>query len=234
MIELVIDNSVRDECLTWPDRARALLVTDDGSCVKAAELLKAIKALRQRVAETFDPHIKRANDAHKALCQEKREAEQPLAVAEELLKGQLLSYEQAQERVRRERERELQEQARREEESRRLDDAAALEREAAASNDPSLLYEAEALLEQPILAPVVTLPSLTPKVAGIAYRETWKADPTVDLKALARAVADGLVPTTYLLPNLPALNQIARATKGTQPVPGVRFVRERTVAAGVR
>jgi hypothetical protein len=235
-LELVVDNSqaVREEALAWPDRAAALAVVDDATCVQASELLKGIKALRLRIAETFDPHIKRAHDAHKALLKEKQDAEGPLTVAERVLKDRLVAYEQVQETARAARERELQQQAQREEETRRLNDAAALEREAAALNDPSLLYEAEALLEQPIVAPLVTLPSTTPKVAGVTYRESWKADPAVDVKALAAAVASGAAPVTLLLPNLPALNQLARATKGTHPVPGVRFVRERLVAAGVR
>lgn len=235
-LTLVVDNgaAVRDEAASWPARARELQVVDDAACIRASEMLKGIKALRQTIADTFDPHIKRAFDAHRALVREKQDAEAPLAEAEAILKRALVAYDDEQERLRRERERELQAQARRDEEARRLNEAAALELEAKATDDVSLLYEAEELITAPIETPVVSVPKATPRVAGVTYRETWKAHPDVDVKALAAAVASGAAPVTLLMANLPALNQIARATKGTQPIPGVRFFAERGVAAGTR
>lgn len=235
-LALVVDNSqeVRQEAASWPEQARALAVVDDATSVRASEMLKGIKALRQRIAETFDPHIKRAHDAHRALCREKQEAEAPLTEAETILKRGLVAYDDAQEAARRVRERELEEQARREEETRRLDAAAALEREAQAAGDPTLLYEAEEMIAAPVPTPVVSVAKTTPKVAGIVYRDNWKAHPDVDVKALAAAITSGAVSVTLLLPNMTALNQLARATKGSQPIPGVRFFNDRGVAAGSR
>ncbi len=72
---------------------------------------------------------------------------------------------------------------------------------------------------------------MVPKVDGITYRDNWKAHPSIDIKALAAAVAAGTVPVTFLTPNLTAINQYGRASQGTQPVPGVRWFNDRQIAA---
>ena len=94
-----------------------------------------------------------------------------------------------------------------------------------------MLVEAADILEQPIDAPVVSVGTLMPKVQGVSYRDNWKAHPDVNLRALAAAVGAGQVPVTFLQPNLTAINQFAKATKGAQDVPGVRFFNDRQVAA---
>jgi hypothetical protein len=47
-------------------------------------------------------------------------------------------------------------------------------------------------------------------------------------------VAEGKAPAWFLVPNMTAINQWARATKGTVQIPGVRVVNDRQVAARVR
>ena len=91
--------------------------------------------------------------------------------------------------------------------------------------------KAAAILEQPIEAPAVVVRSTVPKVQGIVYRDTFKAHPDVDVKALARAVASGAAPTSFLTPNMAAINAFARATKSGQPVPGLKFIVDRQIAA---
>lgn len=221
---------VTTEALAWPDRARAMTVTSAESYTGACEMLKGIKALRQKVSDTFDPHIKRAVDAHRALLAEKRDAEAPLSEAERILKDSIVAYDTAQDRLRREEERRLQEIARREEEQRRLEEAAALERQAAAADDVELRAEAEAMLSEPIHAPTVVVAKSTPKVAGISYRETWSAR-VVSLSKLIAWVARHPECANYLAANLPALNAAARAQKNGLRVDGVEAVVQKVAAA---
>ena len=91
--------------------------------------------------------------------------------------------------------------------------------------------EADAILAQPIEAPAVVVKSAMPKVQGVVYRDNWTIHPDIDVRALARAVADGSAPSTFLQPNLPALRAWARATQGAVTLPGVRVVNDRQVAA---
>jgi len=67
-----------------------------------------------------------------------------------------------------------------------------------------------------------------PKAAGVsmAMHWTYKVD---DLVALARAVADGTVPDTFLQVNSGAVQAAIRA--GTREVPGLRIVQEGRVVA---
>lgn len=234
-LELVVDHGkeVTAEALAWPERARSLQVSDAATYTAAAETLQAIKALRGRIAETFDPHIKRAHEAHRALCREKNDAEAPLLEAETIIKRTLADYNAEQERLRREEERRLQEIARQEEEARRLEAAAALEREAVATDSPELLYEAIQTLETPQPVAPVALPKTTPKVSGIVHRESWSAR-VISPIALIRFVAQHPEHINLLTPNQTALNALARSMKQNLKIDGVQAVNTPTVASTAR
>lgn len=226
------------EATTWAARAKGLRIVDAPSCQQASFLLRSIKGIRSDIASWFAPHIEAAMDtkrkaeaARKGLTDEKDKMEAPLVEAEAIVKRALLTWEHTQELLRQEQERVLQIEAQRQAEALSLNAAAALEREAHATGDAAMLAEAEAILAQPVEAPVVVVKPLMPKVQGITYRDQWKAHPEIDMKALAAAVAAGTAPVTFLEPNLSAINQFARATQGMQAVPGIRFYNDRQIAA---
>ena len=226
-LALVVDNgSMVEKALTYPDQARALRIADAGTYQGACDFLKGIKALRTEIAETFEPHIKRAHDAHKALLKEKADAEAPLADAERIVKAALVTYDAEQERIRRIEAARLQDELRRQEEERRLAEAVELE----ASGESA---EAEALIDAPVFVPTVVVAPSTPKVSGIAYRETWSASVT-DLAALVKYVAANPQCAPFLLANMPALNAQARSLKAQLRIPGVEAICTRDVAAGKR
>jgi hypothetical protein len=226
------------EARSWASRARELEIVDRESCINASTLLRSVKTLRRQVQEWFAPHIeaametkRKAEAARKALADERDKMEAPLVDAESVLKRGLLAYETKQEQLRQEEERRLQAEAQARAEALTLAAAAEMEAEANSTGNAELLQEAEDILAQPIEAPVVVVQKAVPKVDGISYRDSWKAHPTVDIKALAAAVAAGSVPVTFLQPNMTAINQFGRATQGAQPVPGVRFYNDRQIAA---
>lgn len=237
-LALMSKQDLAAECLPWTERTRGLSIIDAASCVNASQLLLGIKALRSEVQKWFEPHIeaametkRRADVARKGLVDEKDRMEAPLVEAEGVIKRALLSWETEQERLRREQERTLQVEAQRQAEAATLAAAAALELEANASGNADMLQEAQNILDAPTEAPVVSVKTFVPKVQGVTYRDQWKAHPDVDIKALAAAVAAGQAPTTFLIPNMTAINQFARATQGAQPVPGVRMFNDRQIAA---
>lgn len=223
---------------SWAAKARGIQVTDRQSCEHASLLLRSVKTLRAQVQAWFAPHIeaamevkRKAETARKGLTDERDHMEAPLVDAEAVLKRALLTYESEQERVRMEQERALQADAQRHAEAATLAAAAAMELEANATGDEAMRQEAADILEQPIEAPVVFVQPIMPKVQGVTFRDNWKAHPTVDVRKLAADVAAGRVPATFLLANMTAINQFARATQGAQPVAGVRFFNDRQVAA---
>ncbi len=231
-------DSLQLEAQTWAARARDLLISSTESCTDASYLLRSIKGIRSDIQTWFAPHVeaametkRRAEDARKALVNEQLRMEAPLIEAETHIKRALLVYEQDQERLRRSEEARLQAEAQVEAERATLAAAAELERTAGLTGDAGMLAEAYDILDQPIQAPVVSVKPFMPKVQGVTYRDQWKAHPDIDVRALAAAVASGKAPANFLLPNLTAINQFARATQGTQDISGVRFVNERQIAA---
>jgi hypothetical protein len=226
------------EAHDWASRARELHIVDRETCLNASHLLRSVKTLRNQVQQWFAPHIeaametkRKAEAARKALADERDRMEAPLAEAETVLKRGLLAWEAKQEEARLAEERRLQAEAPARAEPLTIEAAAALELEAVATGNEELLQEANDVLAQLIDAPVVSVGKMVPKVDGITYRDHWKAHPTVDVKALAAAVASGAAPVTFLTPNMTAINQFGRATQGAQPVAGIRWFNDRQVAA---
>jgi len=230
--------SLTRDAQSWASRARSFTITDAESCRNASYLLRSIKGVRGDIQRWFEPHIeaametkRKAEAARKALVDERDRLEAPLVDAEATIKRTLLAWERAQEEARLAEERRLQAEAQARAEALTLAAAAELEREAIKASDAEMLTEAHAILEQPIVAPVVSVKPMTPKVQGVVYRDLWKAHPDIDVKALAVAVASGKAPTNFLIPNMTAINAFARATVGAQDVPGVRFFNDRQIAA---
>ncbi len=224
LLAFAVDRTVTEQALAYPDRARALCIADADGYHAACEFLKGVKALRAEIAETFEPHIKRAHESHKALLKEKADAETPLLEAERITKAALVDYDHAQEQIRRAEQARLQAELRQREEARRLADAVALE-------SAGEQAEADALIDAPIEVPVVAVAPMTPKVGGIVYRETWSATVT-DLGALVKHVAANPALAGLLSANMPALNAQARSLKGQLQIPGIKAVCTRDVAAG--
>mgnify|MGYP001616449922 CR=1 FL=1 len=230
--------SLQIEATTWAGKVSVLTIIDRESCVNASHFLRSIKGLRAQIQQWFEPHIeaametkRKADAARKALVDERDRIEAPLVDAETRVKRALLTWETEQENIRREQERQLQAEAQRQAEAMTLAAAAEMELKATATGDAGLLQEAQDILDQPIKAPVVSVAKLIPKVQGVTYRDHWKVHQDIDVKALAAAVGASLAPATFVLPNLPALNSFARATQGTQAVPGLKFWNDREIAA---
>jgi type I site-specific restriction endonuclease len=67
--------------------------------------------------------------------------------------------------------------------------------------------------------------------SSVIITKTWKAE-VVDLLELAKAVADGKLPTHVIEPNMTALNDIAREKKDAGTINGIRFFED--VSTSVR
>ena len=78
----------------------------------------------------------------------------------------------------------------------------------------------------------ITLPKPT-SAEGVTLVTRWKAEVT-DLRALCRAIGEGVVPVECVVPNLVTLNKMAVALKQSLGYPGVRAVAEQGIAARAR
>jgi hypothetical protein len=103
--------TIRQEVMPIPDQAKMIIVKDAGSLSRANEFFLIIKALRKKISETCDPVIKKTNEAHKEAIKLKGLVEAPLIVAEQYLNTQVTAYKREQDRLRKEEEERLRQQA---------------------------------------------------------------------------------------------------------------------------
>lgn len=205
--------------------AETMVITTEAQYTAAAEALKVIKEYQKDVGVKLDPTVasaKRTLDAAKLGYDEakanKAKYIDPSAQAEGIIKRKMSEFMLAeQKRIAQERTQQTQIN-----QEKATDDRAS---RAEALRAVGLDEAADRVLSEPVKAVPVSRVAVAPapKVQGIHQQTRWSAE-LLDLATLIKAVADGKVASMYLLPNMPALNQLAVATKETFDIPGVRAV----------
>lgn len=214
------EEEVGREVATVEDQAKVLKVVDAPSYVAAGELWKAIKAIRAKVAATFDKSIKTAHELHKGLLAKKKEHDGPLDAAERMVKQAMSAYDQEQEAIRKAEEARLAAIARKAEEERLLMEAIAAEEDARANGatKEEAAQEAAAIIAEPVYAPPVVLQKTTPKLqGGPIFQTRWDFE----------IIDEEKIPRQYMVPDLVKIRQIVTAMKGRTAVPGVRAFEKR-------
>lgn len=199
------------------ERALEIVVTDSQSYANAAQFLLDIKDKRKFLDNEFEDSITAAHEAHKKVLALKRKATDGLDEAERIVKPKIATYLAEEEKKRRDEEARLQAEAQKRAETEALELAAAAEK----AGDHA---EAEAIINDPVVAPVLVLQPTTPKVSGIAMRKKWTF----------RIVNAALLPREYLTPDEQAIRKVVEALKDKANIPGVRVFCEDVVAAGRR
>lgn len=189
------------------EEAKALVIQDDDQFHVASDILQAIKGLQKEIDAHYDPAIKKAHDAHKAILEAKKKQSEPLKQAERILKSKIVTYHDEQERIRREEERKRQEELRKQEEERRLN-------EAIETGD-------ESALEEPVVVPEVKVEDTT-KHKGISYSTIWKF----------RVKDKSKVPEEYKIIDEVKVGQVVRAMKENTSIPGIEAYPEKIARSG--
>ena len=248
--ELVVPQRVSAlsrECATLKGTIEALQVTDATSFEQMGTLLGTVNARLRAVDELFAPIDRAQIEARRVTLGQRKSLEEPLGAAKRVAGDRMATWQEEQERLRREAERAAERERQRLEDEERqrveretaerlrdaethvLEEAAALEAQGDTVAAARLL-EAPVTLDTPVLPrPVFTPPvaiAAPPKVAGLSFRDNWTAEVT-DLLALVKAVASGAQPITLLQANQTTLNGMARALKESMRVPGVRAVNQK-------
>ncbi len=226
-LPITMESPLEERALTFPQRARAISIADQKGYEAAAELLLAIKELRAEGETHHRPMIDAAHKSHKAAIDGLKRVDGPLAEAEGIIKPKISVYLTQQENARLEAERIMraaQEQAA----------AEALESSIeAAEADGASREEVSAMIMQPAPVPVVRAAPTVQAVSGISAAKTYHAE-VVSIRELAKAVAEGKAPESWIMANLPMLNGMARSTRGALRVPGVRIIEDTNIRAGRR
>ena len=214
MNDLIETKSIDSKAMTSLDYAKQLQITDDLLCEIAIDYEKGLSNLIKEIDTTFDPHIKKAFEAHRGLVAEKKRHIEPVEEAKRLIKGKRIIYVDGQEHLRKEAEAKLQAEAR------RLAEEAAL-RDAIAAEAEGRPEEAEAILDEPVSVPIVTIAKTTPSAGvGGAIREIWSAR-VVNKMDVIKAVLAGQASPELIDINMTVANGLARSLKLSMNVPGL-------------
>ena len=176
-----------------------IAVIDQETFALANGQISRLQAMKKRVTDFFAEPKKKAAEAHKSICAMEKQMLAPVETRITALRIATQNwYAAEQARIAAEEERRRKE----------AEEMAKLAAEAEEQGDTDTA--AEAVMEAALAEAKVTV---MPKCAGTAMRELWKAVVTDPDK----------VPREYLIVNQSALDALAKATKGSITIPGVRF-----------
>ncbi len=209
--------------------ANELVIKTHEDNIEAQNTVAKIKAIKKRILGIFQPIKDAQHKAWRVTCDTINALSDPLDSAEKTLKKKVTTYTVVEEQ-KREKAAELLEAKRKDDERKRQEE---LEERAKKAEDKGKVEKAETLREQKEVEappPPAYLPPAPEQAKGTSFRSVWKADVT-SVKDLCKAVADGTASVNLVLPNTPALNAFAKATKGGVKIPGVRFYEDRIMSS---
>ncbi|MDH5570602.1 MAG: hypothetical protein OEY89_02490 [Gammaproteobacteria bacterium] len=189
-----------------------------------AGLLKEAKAFIKEADGKCAPRIKQAQDLHKSLLADLKALIAPAEQSVSMLNKLLIAYdnklerERQAERVRLEQERvKAEAEAKKKAEEEKIDTAILFEQH-------GMPEEAEAVLNQPVrVAPATVAPiAEKPKIQGLSYRETWKAEMT------AQSIDDVDPRFVKKVFDQDMANAYAKSNKDGAKAKGIRFYADKT------
>lgn len=197
-------------------------VVDIATCERAVQARTAIGQKQQEIVAKLEKPKSWAYNLHKWFCSLEAAALAPYNALDTYERDQIRTFNDAQTRLREQRERELADQARRDAEARAAAEAAALE----TSGDHAM---AVAVMEEAIAAPtpVVTLPTLKTQVAGLSTTRRWLwryPGATNDAKTSPPAIVArtmSLAPREFLKLDEQKVGAYVRTMKTAAKIPGI-------------
>lgn len=188
--------------------AKALVIQDDDKFHFVNDLLKAIKGIRNKIDEYFDPAIKKTHAAWKENIAMKKKQSEPVEQAERIIKNKIAEYHTKRDQERMEEERRRQDILWKQEEERKL-------AEAIETGD-------ETILDEPVIVPEVKIEDTT-KHEGVSFSLIWKF----------RIINKEKVPEEYKIVDEKRVGQIVRANKAKTSIPGIEVYSEKSTRVRV-
>ena len=197
-----------------------LIISNQSDYEAASTVLSEVKSRYKELDAQRKEITKPIDAAKKAVMDLFKTPLELLEKADSKIKGLMIGYTNEQERKAREEQARLQRLADAEAaKQKKILDEKIARAEAAGKAERAELLAQEKENIAPIIAPVVAPQIETPK--GVSYRDNWTAE-VIDIN---------LIPREYLVVNMQALNAVAKSTKGTLTIPGVKFISTKILAS---
>lgn len=210
--------SLKTEVSLIEQQANGIDVFDEDSFKNAAEFLRNIKRAAGKITEFFEPLKTAAHNSHKAICAKENEFKKPIDNAEKIVKGKATAYQMEQDRIRREKEREL--LRIQQEEARRIaEEAARLEKEGK-PEEAELVFEKAIKEEQKTIC---VMP--TPKADGISFKVDY--DVVIESESNVPAYIRGICIRPV---DLSAIKRLVVQTSGKIEIPGIKITETRNMS----
>jgi len=207
-------------------QARQMTVESVEDYEMAGSFLQLIARRRKQIEEVFDPIVSKAHGTWKEACNQRSKLIEPLEEAKTFVNGKLRSFDMEQDRIRRQEEARLAEIAKKQ-----RDDDAIKEAEALKAAGEHELAEMALQVAAEAPAPVVVLPSSTPKMAEMQSRVSWKwrfrRGEKEALKAFVKLAASNDQLLAYLCFNEQVVSATVRAQKGLTSIPEIEVYSEK-------
>jgi hypothetical protein len=199
---------LEQQALTWPQKAKAIVITNQDSYNQAAGLLIAIATLKKEIVDHHKPIKDTAFAAHKAAVAAEKRLLDPLVEAETFIKRGLGVFVQEQERLRLEAQRKVEEEARRLEEEARLKLAVQAEEFGADEETVQEIVNTPLPMQRP-----VAVPSFTPAAGiGSSRKPVYKW----------RVIDEKQIPREFLKIDEVKINGIVRAMGSATKIAGIQ------------
>jgi hypothetical protein len=215
------------KALTLADQARALKITGQQSYELAAERLLAVADLRREIVAHHAPIKRAAHEAWQQVIAAEKKLLDPVAEAECVYKAAIAGYETEQRRREAEALAKAEAEALRHAEEQRERELERAEAEGADAEEITVMVNAPLMVTPPAVEPTFQ------QARGVTTAVNWKGQ-VVSLELLVKAIVAGKANISLVMANEVAINLLARATRGTLQVPGIRFFSQSTVRAGRR
>jgi nicotinamide mononucleotide adenylyltransferase len=226
--QMTVEEQLRNESMTLADYAIAIQIKDQASYDAACTYLQQVVIPFRKRWESYWAPLKSASwKAYKAIQEKFAEGDTAAASAERTIKTEIRKWDDAQQKIEQERQRQAQLEAERAAEEERVQ-AAIYAEESGASDE-----EVEAIISAPVAVVAAPVDPAYQRASGVSQRPNWKAKVT-DLHALVKAAAKDRSLLHYLEANMTALNARARADRSTMNLPGVVAWNDAVVSARSR
>lgn len=206
---------LNQEVQGYPEQAGHIIIHNNETLKKGNDFLLAIKTMRKKIGETFNPIIEKAHKAHKEAVAKKKEFEEPLIRAENEVKLRIASYMRKLEEERRKAEEKVAE-----EERKRLGAQAHAEELARELEERGHNQEAQEVRGRvPEFKPAV-IPDV-PTLNNVQMKEIFKWE-VEDINK---------VPRKFLVIDRSAVTNYVRVHREKANIPGIRVFKESSIAA---
>jgi len=215
--EVIKVKEVKEKNKTFIEKVKKLEVYNQATFNVANSIRKEAKKRIKAIKDRLEPEKKKAYSAYKGWVDLIKELCDPLEAVKQEADKKIGSYLAEQKRIQQEKLKE----ARRIEEEKRLRDAEVLAQ-------AGLQDEADKIISKRIIVPKDVAPKVETNGTYITMR--WRAE-VIDIKALAKAVAEGKVLPDLIQPNMSRLNKMAVSLKEKFDVPGVKAISDVSVGS---